>query len=297
MNFDSPCVVIRPALPLDREAVLEFCKFIWDGHDYIPYVWDDWLADPDGEMFVAEYAGKAVGLGRLTLLAPGQWWLEGLRVDPAYQGRKIGSLMNDYINALWLERGEGVVRLLTSSQRVQVHHLCERQGFVRVGERAFHTAEPLAAQTSELPWMPVAESEIPEAVRFALEGETRSMTSPFVDVGWRFATPTDELFREFMGRAETRIYWWRGRDGLLLAREDDWDEGRFLLVSLVACLNRDLTALLLDLRALAARDGFHAVGWNANLVQPLADTLAEAGFSREDDHSGYLFERPHPTRP
>jgi hypothetical protein len=57
-SFSEPRVVIRPALPLDREAVLEFCKFIWDGHDYIPDVWDDWMADPSGEMFVAEYAGR-----------------------------------------------------------------------------------------------------------------------------------------------------------------------------------------------------------------------------------------------
>jgi len=305
MSFDSPQVTIRPALPLDREAVLEFCKFIWDGHDYIPYVWDDWLADPSGEMFVAEYGGKAVGLGRLTLLAPGQWWLEGLRVDPAYQGRKIGSLMNDYINALWLERGEGVVRLLTSSQRVQVHHLCERQGFVRVGERAFFIAQPLAAQLGDLPFVSVAETDIPEAVQAALEAETVPLTGPFVDLGWRFALPDPDALRKFfIGRAEARPYWWRGRDRLLLAWEDEWDEGHFLLVSLIACRHvpeggakTDLTALLLDLRALAARDGFHAVGWNANLVQPLAETLAEAGFSREDNHSGYLFERRHPTRP
>jgi GNAT superfamily N-acetyltransferase len=297
MNFDSPRVTIRPALPLDREAVLEFCKFIWDGHDYLPDVWDDWLADPSGEMFVAEYAGKAVGLGRLTLLAPGQWWLEGLRVDPAYQGRRIGSQMNDYLNALWLERGEGAIRLLTSSKRVQVHHMCERNGFVRVGERAFFMAEPFGRQVDSLPLVPLAEAEIPEAVQFALEAESALVTSPFVDVGWRFAMPTQTLFREFMGRTDTRLYWWRGRQGLILGWEDDWDEGRFLLISLVACPRKDLAALLLDLRSLAARDGFHAVGWHANFQPSLVDVLAEAGFRREDSGSGCLFERRHPTRP
>ena len=43
-SFTSPRVVIRPTLPSDTPDVLEFCKRIWDGHDYIPYVWDEWLA-------------------------------------------------------------------------------------------------------------------------------------------------------------------------------------------------------------------------------------------------------------
>ena len=46
--------------------MLEFCKLIWDGHDYIPYVWDEWMADSSGEMFVAEYGGKAVVLARFV---------------------------------------------------------------------------------------------------------------------------------------------------------------------------------------------------------------------------------------
>src|SRR5512143_2783104 len=95
-SFSKPCVVIRPALPADKESVLEFCKHIWDGEDYIAFVWDWWLADASGEMFVAEYAGNAVGLARLTHLAPGQWWLEGFRVDPQHLDKHIGSQLHNY---------------------------------------------------------------------------------------------------------------------------------------------------------------------------------------------------------
>ena len=41
-----PVVVCRPALPRDTADVLEFSKFIWNGHDYVKYVWDEWLNDP-----------------------------------------------------------------------------------------------------------------------------------------------------------------------------------------------------------------------------------------------------------
>lgn len=296
-SFSDPRPVIRPALPLDREAVLEFCKFIWEGHDYIPYVWDEWMADPDGEMFVAEYAGKAVGLGRLTLLAPGQWWLEGLRVDPAHQDRKIGSLMNEYLNALWLERGDGIIRLMTSSQRAKVHHMAEQHGFAHIGERMFFSAKPDDSAGMDATFAKLKPAEVPEAVAFALAADSTTLTGPLADVGWRFATPSVELFSSFMGREDSHLYWWRGRDGLLLGWEDEWDEGRHLLVALAACRAEVLSALFLDLRRLAAERGIHAVGWNANLQPEMAALLAEVGFARESEHSAYLFERRHPTRP
>jgi GNAT superfamily N-acetyltransferase len=127
-NFSSPVVVCRPALPRDTADVLEFIKFIWNGHDYVKYTWADWLADPQGILAVAEYGGHAVGLAKVTLLAPGQWWLEGFRVDPNFQGLKIGSHIHKYIDAWWLEHGDGTVRLMTNAQRVQVQHLSEKFG-------------------------------------------------------------------------------------------------------------------------------------------------------------------------
>jgi len=38
----------RPAAPRDREAVFAFCATTWPNGDYIPRVWDAWLADPEG---------------------------------------------------------------------------------------------------------------------------------------------------------------------------------------------------------------------------------------------------------
>ncbi len=136
MNNPStePRLVCRPALPRDRADVFEFTKFIWEGHDYIRFVWDDWLADPHGLLAVAEYGGSTVGMAKVTLVSKGQWWLEGFRVDPRVQGLKVGSHIHEYVNDWWLEHGDGAVRLMTSSERVQVHHLSERTGFVRIGE-------------------------------------------------------------------------------------------------------------------------------------------------------------------
>ena len=133
-SFSSPVVVCRPALPSDKADVIEFTKFIWDGHDYIQYVWDEWLADPEGILAAAEYGGHCVGLAKVSLLAPGQWWLQGLRVDPKFQDLKIGSHLHRYVDEWWLEHGDGVVRLMTGSKRVKVHHMSEKLGYTKILE-------------------------------------------------------------------------------------------------------------------------------------------------------------------
>ena len=63
-TFSSPVVVCRPALPRDTADVLEFIKFIWNGHDYVKYVWDEWFNDPDGILVAAEYEGHCVGIAK-----------------------------------------------------------------------------------------------------------------------------------------------------------------------------------------------------------------------------------------
>src|SRR5512140_1085345 len=142
-EYLSPVPVCRPALPSDRADVLEFTKFIWDGHDYIHYVWDEWLADPNGLLAVIQYGGHAVALGKASLISEGQWWLEGLRVDPKYQGLKLSSRMFEYLDDWWKEHRGGAIRLMTSSERVQVHHLCARLGYQKIGEVRSYVAAPV----------------------------------------------------------------------------------------------------------------------------------------------------------
>jgi GNAT superfamily N-acetyltransferase len=55
---------------------------VWDGHDYIPNVFDDWVADPGAWFQAAEVEGELVGIQRLRPIAKDVVWYEGLRVAP-----------------------------------------------------------------------------------------------------------------------------------------------------------------------------------------------------------------------
>ena len=50
--------------PADRERVVELTADVWEGHDYLPEVFEAWVADPSADFMAAEEDGVVVGLQR-----------------------------------------------------------------------------------------------------------------------------------------------------------------------------------------------------------------------------------------
>ncbi len=305
-SFSDPRLVCRPALPSDTADVLEFTKFIWDGDDYIKYVWEDWLDDPHGILATAQYGAHAVGIAKITLLAPGQWWLEGLRVDPNFQGLKIGSHLHEYLDRWWLTRGDGIIRLMTSSERVQVHHLSERTGYTKIGEVAdfrLDTSRPTEVASSAS----AVQSDVDnverqglEAVGLAEVGASLAFaaghllhSNGLMDSGWRFSTP-DESILTGHARSE-RLHWWRGRAGLLATFEDEEDGKRVLGIGFAAIAEPTLLSELLQAAGVLARQqGFTAVHWLAPAEDKVRIALQQAGYATDWEHTGFLYGKEHP---
>lgn len=289
-SFSSPAAVCRPALPSDRADVLEFTKFIWGGNDYIRYVWDEWLADPRGVLVVAEYAGHAVALGKATFVTDGQWWLEGLRVDPKYQGLKIGSHIFQYLDDWWKQHAGGTYRLMTSYERVQVHHLCQRFGWSKIGEVKMYEGAASRAKRAQRAqpahmFQPVAEAEAPDAARFA--SANLGYCWGLADIGWKHARP-DQRIMEGYSREGT-LHWWGEHEGLIAYWDDTEGGPQAMGVVLAACKLEALALLLADLRRLAAELGFASVFWHAPARDDVEAALARAGYESKFPGSAWLF--------
>ena len=140
-------------------------------------MWQEWLDDPQGLLATAQYGLHAVGIAKVTHLSPGQWWLEGLRVDPKFQGLKIGSHLHEYMDRWWLRHGDGIIRLMTSSERVQVHHLCERTGYTKIGEVADYRLD-LATSGVVARSEATKQSHRPASSRHTLSRQLPSMRCP-----------------------------------------------------------------------------------------------------------------------
>lgn len=285
IDFSSPRIVIRPALPRDKADVAEFTKLIWDGHDYVGMVFPHWLEDPQGQLFAAEYAGKCVGTAKVSLVAPGEWWLEGFRVDPNYQGQKIGSRLDAVCNEWWDEHGDGIVRLMTNSRRVKVHHLSEARGYRRLGEVYAYEAEPLAEFTDA--FTPLKLEDVNEAVAFC----QRIAPGELMGVVWKFSMPSFTTLRA--AAEEGLAWWWHGQAGIISAWKNDDERGNYLTLGLDVCAADDRVGLLMDYRRFISLRGDVVANRMGVVSEPQIRALQAAGFHNEWEDGGYLYERRH----
>lgn len=300
--FSAGQVICRPAIERDLEEIKEFCKTIWDGHDYVPDVIDDWFHDPQGIFAVAEYEGHTIACSKITRLADGQWWLEGFRVDPNYQGLKVGSLIHHYVDRWWLEHGDGLLRLMTSSKNKSVHHLCEITGFTKLFEVCGYKAEPLAGGADLFTPAASSDKDLQRVVDFASTSPSLAITNCVVDFGWRCVDPIyqgalSDLFPGYSS-FEKNFFWWRQDKGLLIVWDDfDPDEGKQTMgIGVLACELKDMSALLVDARHLAAEQRRTTVFWLAPIHEQIQAALKQAGFSSDWDNTAYVFEKQHPQR-
>jgi GNAT superfamily N-acetyltransferase len=140
-------LLVRRARESDREAVLSFATTTWDGWDYIPRAWPHWLAADDGVVLVATAGRTAddqapldaeeveiepdrpVAVARMSMLAPGEAWLEGIRVDPAMRGLGVATDLQ-VAELHWAAASRAqVVRYATGERNEASHRLGARHGF------------------------------------------------------------------------------------------------------------------------------------------------------------------------
>jgi len=109
----SENMIIRPALPSDREAVVDFTRDTFDWGDYIADEFDGWLARSD--MLVVVALGddeQAVALAAARMLSPSEAWFHAARVHPDLRGRGIAAQVSVALRTWARDRGAMVGRLL-----------------------------------------------------------------------------------------------------------------------------------------------------------------------------------------
>ncbi len=229
---DEPAdLIIRPAQPADKEAVLAFTHQTWDWGDYVQHTWDDWLNDPAGGLVVGEVAGRVVGMDKLSVIRPGEGWFHGLRIDPAYRGRGFSPRFMDHQIATARAQGLHTLRLLTLSTNTPIHKNAARQGFVQRGAFVSYEADettPDPAQSAPLlrPLPPEARDTAWAAVQ---AGPLWAASTGHLGWDWLFAPLTAAWWGDLVAAGAV----WQTPDGGLVVlhprgRDQPPDEGQWL---------------------------------------------------------------------
>jgi GNAT superfamily N-acetyltransferase len=288
-------VSLRPAAASDTAQVLALSALIWEGDDYIPYVWEDWLKDAHGLLVVAEWQGRIAGLGKLTRLSVDNWWMEGLRTHPDFAGRGVASQTFHCLLETWQRTGSGTLRLATHSKNTPIHYICEREGLEWLGELVIYKAYPLAEPCQA--FQPIAAAEIDSVLTSLKSSAAFGMNLGLLDLGWTWSAPAREIVRRTL---EDGLGWRRlpssgEREGkphehVFITVDPEAAEGppQWVIQGL-GCPEDQLTQLLHDLRCLAHMQGAGSVSWNLVPRPELTAAAGAAGYERAWDMSLYLY--------
>ena len=123
-------LTVRPVRPADRARVLEITRDVWEGRDYIPRVFDEWVGDASAAFQALEVEGQVVGLHRVRPYAPGLVWYEGLRVASDQRRRGLARTLVQSAIAEAREQGFKEMRLATQNEPAAA--LFESAGFKRL---------------------------------------------------------------------------------------------------------------------------------------------------------------------
>ena len=122
-------VTVRDARPGDVKRVAEFASETWDGWDYVPDVWEDWL--DEGVTLVAESGGTVVGV--VHGIAHGdEGWLEGMRVAEEHRREGVGSTLTEAVVERLADEGVSIARCMAFDGNDAAVELLDSLGFKRV---------------------------------------------------------------------------------------------------------------------------------------------------------------------
>ena len=279
----------RRALPSDKSAVETLCAKIWDGEDYLPHCFDEWVADQEGELTLCFVEDQLAGLSKLTWLCPGEAWLEGLRKDPDLAVKGIGAaLCRRYLQRLAHSEGIRSIRFSTYFQNQASIKLNEALGFECLATASLKALPPEALKKRR--FEKVAQDPRVMVVRDADLAmpfiRAAGWFGPFIHQAWRSYPWSERLFRErYLEPGHCLGLLEQGRLKALAASFVDPTKGEgtmpFFDAEDLSCAAAVLTAVeyRLEASALVPAGGTRALR--------LLDTLGWRSREREDDYLVY----------
>jgi ribosomal protein S18 acetylase RimI-like enzyme len=142
-------ISVRKARNSDREAVFNFCEKTWSWGDYIPKVWNKWLKEKNGRVFVATINNVPVGISHLSIDKPHEVWLSGARTDPKYRRMGVATAINRKCLEYARKKGAKVARLVTESDNAAARALLQKLGFKQIAEFVEMTTEKITKEKSK----------------------------------------------------------------------------------------------------------------------------------------------------
>ncbi len=260
----------------DRPAILRVSARIWDGNDYVPLFFERWVNE--GGFLAGAVRNRVVGYGKATELAPGEWWLEGLRVDPDCRSRGVGKELSRQVLQRTLEIRPASLRLATADVNHESVHIIETvMGFKPRGRYRFFLGTPGRPE----PGPRLVKPGVAETLDFLRGSEELTVSRGLLQSTWRFRNVNRRYVAEMARGGHLFGYRTAGTLAGLMVLKPHRYHGNDLDISFVAGTGRALAAFRSFLSRVA-----HECGTRNLSGMAASDEMAAAFVS--------LGMKPHP---
>lgn len=285
-----PDLEVRPARPEDRESVLAFCQQTWEWGDYLEFVWDEWLNNPQGKLFVAIKAGRPVGVTNIRMLNATEAWFEGMRVDPAFRQHGIASALFNAQLAEARQRGATTIRLITESTNTAAIHLLERSAMNRVGAYALYragvaTSPAKRSYALETPVLATS-TDLDDIIDYLNNSNIFPAIGGLYYQGFTAYTITSDLLLEKITAQELYILRrWDRLDGLVIAEPRSGHQGEHLFIGYIDGTTESISMIAYAMRRLLPDFGLE------NIIAHVPDLMMvrDAFVGAEYEWNGKIF--------
>lgn len=202
-------LVVRRARPSDRAAIMEMSERIWGGTDYLPLVWDAWLADTKGILLTATLGGRPVGVSKISVLSPGEVWLEGLRLDPDLHGQGLVRQINRAGFREVAKLKPRSVRYSTGAGNGPSRHLAQVRGFWLAARTRWLWGKARPGRT--IAGRRATPGELNAVIEYVKGGACYEATSGLYAVGWKFPALDRRRLRKLISAGHVLISPRRGK--------------------------------------------------------------------------------------
>ena len=213
-------IIVRPAEASDKATILAFCQNTFSWGDYIPDVYDDWLKDEHGKLFVALADDQPVSILHVAFIDKQTAWLEGMRVHPDYRGHGVGAIIDEQARAYAKSRSCQRARLVTSIKNISAQKLLTKLNYNRVAQFNEWEADPTPESFDDL--QIAREDDVPSILARWQQSQLRSACSVTPNRFWRWTEINQHRLQKQTRFGEVRILC----DGFAIVSafdEKDWN--------------------------------------------------------------------------
>jgi len=290
-----PHIEIRPARAEDRDAILAFCTHTWEWGDYIEYVWDEWLHDPQGQMLVATSDGQPVGVGHFRMLTSTEAWLEGIRIHPAYRRQGLATSIDNAMLAEAMRRGATIARFITESTNIASIQVAKHIFMRQVGAFAPFKARPVTTVPTSRYGMGTpqlaTEDDIDEIAKYLNASNIFPAVGGLYYLGFTAYSITNTLLQAKVSAKQIYLLRrWDRLDGLAIAEPQQGRRDKHLFVGYIDGTTEAISLIAYDLRRVLPALGLESVSIHAPDLIMVRDAFVGAEYEW-DGNIYYTYER------